>query len=148
MKHNRSSSVQKSDSKSSNANRPTVFEVDQNEANAAAGDTEAAPADESSVTKFTNQLLKLAPGIADSAIAEAKKTVEHALATFEKGKETYSEARETLVQAMSTIEEVKASAKGAMGKIRQNPEPFFAAIAPGAIGIYLIVEKWRKSQMA
>ncbi|CAN5612112.1 hypothetical protein BH10BDE1_BH10BDE1_33750 [soil metagenome] len=103
---------------------------------------------ESGLDKFTNQLLKLAPGIADSSITQAKETIEQAISTFEQAKETYAQAKETIAHVKSTIEEVKSSAKGAIGKIRANPQPFFAAIAPGAIGAFLLVEKWRKSQMA
>lgn len=102
----------------------------------------------SSVDKFANQLKTLAPGVADVAIEQAKMTIEQAVLTFEKGKETYLEARKTLVQAKSTMGEVRTSFKGAMGKVRANPEPYFAAIAPGAMGVYVLVEKWRQSQTA
>lgn len=121
-------------------------EVSQSES---ATDTESVDAaEESGLDKFTNQLLKLAPGIADSSITQAKETIEQAISTFEQAKETYAQAKETIAHVKSTIEEVKSSAKGAIGKIRANPQPFFAAIAPGAIGAFLLVEKWRKSQMA
>ena len=159
MKHNRNSFDQshpKNSSKSEAGKRQVTVdenlkkfdaEIPAEETNAEEVKTDAS-VHESGLDKFTNQLLKLAPGIADSSITQAKETIEQALSTFSQAKETYAQAKETIAHAKSTIEEVKSSAKGALEKIRANPQPFFAAIAPGAIGVFLLVEKWRKSQMA